>query len=62
METRIVHYQTSEDMEIGVEQLKCEGWVLSDVRQSPDGGISAEFARLIEVLHLEVPEGAYQTV
>ena len=61
METRTVRYQTSEDMEIGVEHMKCDGWILSKVRQSPDGAISAEFERLTEVLHLEVPEAAYPT-
>ncbi len=50
METRIVHYQSTEQMEGGVAKLEAEGWVLQALTSIPDatpGGetVRAEFAR-----------------
>ncbi len=50
METRIVHYQSTEQMEGGVAKLEAEGWVLQALTSIPDatpGGetVRAEFVR-----------------
>lgn len=50
METRIVHYQSTEQMQAGVVKLEAEGWVLQAVTKIDDatpGGetVRAEFVR-----------------
>ncbi len=55
METRIVHYQSTEQMEGGVAKLEAEGWVLQALTSIPDatpGGetVRAEFVRTDEAI------------
>ncbi len=45
METRIVHYQSTEQMEAGVAKLEAEGWVLQAVTSISEGTPGGETVR-----------------
>ncbi len=45
METRIVHYQSTEQMQAGVAKLEAEGWVLQAVDSISEGTPGGETVR-----------------
>ncbi len=60
METRVVHYQSAEQMQDGIAKLEAEGWVLQAVTSIPDatpGGetVRAEFVRSGDAIHQTGP-------
>ncbi len=46
METRIVHYQSTEQMELGVAKLEAEGWALQAATKIDDGSPGGETVRV----------------